>query len=270
MGASEHKYNRRETLRKMLGSGGLFAIGGMAWAGYVDEAKKVDLVLRPPGALDELDFQKACIKCGICVEVCPYDTLSLAESGSSIPIGTPYFKPRDIPCYMCTDIPCVVDCPTDALDESLVSIAKENGTVALDINKSKMGIAVLNTETCLAFWGIRCDACYRACPLIDEAITLDLTRNERTGKHAMLKPKINNEVCTGCGMCEHACITEETSIYVLPIAEVKGKVHDQYIKGWEEGDEARIDTTNVYKDTKTNEQSTLDYLNDTESLFEDE
>ncbi|RLA58301.1 MAG: ferredoxin-type protein NapG [Epsilonproteobacteria bacterium] len=267
---SGKKYSRRESIRKILGSGGLFAIGGIAWAGYVDGATHVDLVLRPPGALDEPDFQKACIKCGICVEVCPYDTLSLAKSGSNIPIGTPYFVPRDIPCYMCTDIPCTVDCPTDALDESLVSMAKKNGTTVLDINQSKMGIAVLNAETCLAFWGIRCDACYRACPLIDEAITLELSRNERTGKHAMLKPKINNEVCTGCGMCEHACITEETSIYILPVGEVKGKVNNQYIKGWEEGDEARIDTTKVYRDTQTNDQSTLDYLNDTESLLEDE
>jgi len=268
--APGNKYSRRESIRKILGSGGLFAIGGMAWAGYVDENKSTAMVLRPPGALDEPDFVRACIKCGICVEVCPYDTLELAKAGSEFPVGTPYFKPRDIPCYMCTDIPCTVDCPTDALDESLVSIAKENGTTVLDINKSKMGIAILNAETCLAFWGIRCDACYRACPLIDEAITLDLTRNERTGKHAMLKPKINNEVCTGCGMCEHACITEETSIYVLPVDQVKGKVNDQYIKGWEEGDEARMDTTKVYRDTKTNKQSTLDYLNDTESLLEDE
>jgi len=270
MSKSDKKYSRRETLQKLLGSGGLFAIGGMAWAGYVDENKGTAMVLRPPGALEESDFVRACIKCGICVETCPYDTLELAKAGSEYPVGTPYFKPRDIPCYMCTDIPCVIDCPTNALDEDLVSIAKENGESVLDINKSKMGIAVLNTETCLAFWGIRCDACYRACPLIDEAITLDISRNERTGRHAMLKPKINNEVCTGCGMCEHACITEETSIFVLPPNQVKGKVHDQYIKGWEEGDEARIDTTKVYRDTKTNEKSTLDYLNDTESLFEDE
>jgi ferredoxin-type protein NapG len=268
--ASKQKYSRRDSLRKLIGSGGLFAIGGLAWAGYIDESKQVDLVLRPPGALEESNFQKACIKCGICVEVCPYDTLSLGKPGTKVPIGTPYFTPRDIPCYMCTDIPCAVECPTDALDESLLTKAKENGSKTLDINKSKMGIAVLNTETCLAYWGIRCDACYRACPLIDEAITLDLTRNERTGKHAMLKPKINNELCTGCGMCEHACITEETSIYVLPVSEVKGQLTNQYIKGWDEEDEKRIDTTNVYIDTKTNDQSTLDYLNDTESLFKDE
>lgn len=268
--AEEKKYGRRETVRKLLSSSGLLALGGMGWAGYVDAATEAEFVLRPPGALKEGKFQTACIKCGICVEVCPYDTLKLGESGSNIPIGTPYFEPRTIPCYMCTDIPCVVDCPTNALNEDLLTIAKENGTIGLDINKSKMGIAVLNAETCLAFWGIRCDACYRACPLIDEAITLDLSRNERTGKHAFLKPKINNDVCTGCGMCEHACITEETSIYVQPIDKVKGRVNDQYIKGWDEGDEARIDTSNVYKDTKTNEQSTLDYLNDEESLFEDE
>ena len=50
-----------------------------------------------------------------------------------------------------------------------------------------MGIAVVDNQSCIAFWGIQCDACYRACPLMDEAITLEYGRNERTGKHAFLK-----------------------------------------------------------------------------------
>lgn len=261
---------RRESVKKMIGGGGMLAIGGLAWAGHVDRSKEAAFVLRPPGALAESDFQSACIKCGICVEACPYDTLDLAKSGSAMPIGTPYFTPRNIPCYMCTDVPCVAECPTNALDEKMILSLKENGEEKMDIEKSKMGIAILNTETCLAFWGIRCDACYRACPLIDDAIVLELSRNERTGEHAFLKPKVINAVCTGCGMCEHACVTEEASIYVLPVDQVKGKVNNQYIKGWDEADEARIDTSGYYRDQLKVEQSTLDYLNNSESLFEDE
>jgi len=269
--ATPEKNNRRQAIRKILSGGSFFAMGGMAWGGFMDESSKAPLALRPPGALPEKEFLKACTKCGICVESCPYDTLKLAKANEEAAIGTPYFKPREIPCYMCTDIPCVEDCPTDALSLDLVSIAKENGEneeKVLEINEAAMGTAVLNQETCLAFWGISCDACYRACPLIDEAITLDVSRNERTGKHAFMKPIIHNDICTGCGMCEHACITEETSIFILPKDQVKGKVTDKYIKGWESKDEARMDTTTTYQDNKVQDQSTLDYLND-DNLFDE-
>ncbi len=263
--------SRRNALQKIVQRVGFLAMGGITWGAFVDENKATDLILRPPGALpDEKDFQKACIKCGICVDLCPYDTLKLAEPGDNLPIGTPYFIPREIPCYMCTDIPCVPDCPTDALKEELVTQIDEiSKKEKLDIYKSQMGLAVIDMETCLAYWGIRCDACYRACPLIDEALTIEMERNERTGKHALLKPMVHSDYCTGCGMCEHACITEKASIFVLPREKAMGKVNSQYIKGWEEDDETRLDTTNVYKDN-AQEQSTLDYLNSTEPLFDEQ
>ena len=263
--------SRRNILRKLVEGGGFLGTGGLLWGGYVQEAKAATFVLRPPGALEEEQFQKACIKCGICVEACPYDTLKLATTDDEAPVGTPYFIPREIPCYMCTDIPCVPVCPTNALSESLVTSESDiTNKLELNINIAEMGLAVVDTENCLAFWGIRCDACYRACPLIDEAITLDIERNERTGKHAMIKPLVHNDICTGCGMCEHACITEKASITILPKDKVQGKVADHYLKGWDKSDETRIDTTKVYQDTKTNKQSTLDYLNDTESILNDE
>ncbi len=265
------KKNRREVLKKVAESFGFLSLGGLAWGGHIEEAKASELVLRPPGALKDDEFLKACIKCGLCVEACPYDTLKLANANDKIPIGTPYFKPREIPCYMCTDIPCVPICPTEALsDESVSSKSEITNQIALDINKSEMGLAILDTKNCLAFLGVRCDACYRACPLMGEAITLDLERNTRTNKHALIKPHIHADACTGCGMCEHACVTEKPAIIILPREKVQGKLHDEYILGWDRSDEARIDSTNVYKDTKTIKKSTLDYLNDTESILDDE
>ncbi len=262
------KNSRREMFKKVFQKAGLLGFGGIAWGAQVEEGKAATMVLRPPGALKEPDFVRACIKCGICVEDCPYDTLILAKPGDDLPVGTPYFVAREIPCYMCTDIPCVKNCPTDALNESLVSIVK-NDKAVYDINKAKMGVAVLDTKNCLAFWGIRCDACYRACPLIDEAITIAYERNERTGKHAMLKPEVNMDVCTGCGMCEHACITEKASITILPREVAMGRVKSDYIKGWDENDERRVDTTDYYKDKLKTDQSTLDYLNNTDALLDE-
>jgi ferredoxin len=44
---------------------------------------------RPPGAIAEHDFLDACVRCGLCVRACPYDTLHLAAPGGPVPAGTP-------------------------------------------------------------------------------------------------------------------------------------------------------------------------------------
>lgn len=164
--------DRRRFFLDMARAFGLATLGGLTWSAYVDEVSASKLTLRPPGALKEEDFLATCIKCGMCVEACPFDTLSLAKPGDNKPLGTPYFIPREIPCYMCPDIPCVPVCPTGALDiKSLKSEEKE-----LDINTAEMGLAVVDETNCIAFWGIQCDACYRACPILGEAITVEYTK----------------------------------------------------------------------------------------------
>ena len=81
---------RREFFLKSARSAGLLALGGLVWSAYVDEITASKLILRPPGALGEKDFLAACIKCGLCVEACPYDTLLLAKPGDNKPLGTPF------------------------------------------------------------------------------------------------------------------------------------------------------------------------------------
>lgn len=250
---------RRRFISLMAQSVGLSALGGLVWSGYLDEAVSAPLILRPPGARDENMFLKMCIKCGLCVEVCPYDTLKLAKPGDKKPLGTPYFIPREIPCYMCPDIPCVVVCPTDALDEnSIISI--KNGQKKLDINKSTMGTAMVDTTSCIAFWGIQCDACYRACPLLGNAIKLEFKRNDRTGKHAFLTPVVDGNICTGCGLCEHACVTKRPAIFVRPTKVARGDVGNHYIRGWDKQDEKRLRRQESIKN-KQNRKSAQDYLN---------
>ena len=259
---------RRKFLALMAQSGGFLALGGLVWTGYVDEAKSTPLILRPPGAVAEKDFMRLCIRCGQCVEACPYDTLSLAKPGSHKPVGTPFFIPREIPCYMCTDIPCVPVCPTGALDGKRVSKITE-GVKELDITKARMGLAVVDVESCIAFWGIQCDACYRACPVMDSAIKLEYRRNERTGKHAYLIPIVDSHSCTGCGLCERACVTEKAAIRILPLEIAQGAIGGHYIKGWEQGDEKRLESVkgDVTTQTKRSEKSAQDYLNSSEGLF---
>ncbi len=141
-----------------------------------------------------------------------------------VPTGTPYFTARTIPCEMCDDIPCVKACPTGALDKSLTKI-----------EKAKMGLAALvDREACLNLQGLRCDVCYRVCPAIDKAITLERTHNTRTQKHAVFEPVVHSDACTGCGKCEKSCVLQEAAIKVLPIALAKGEMGAHYKLGWEE------------------------------------
>lgn len=266
----EWNEGRRKFLLMGIQSLGVAALGGLVWSAQLDGAVRAPLVLRPPGALPEADYLARCIKCGMCVEACPFDTLRLASPGDDAPMGTPFFIPREAPCYMCPEIPCVPVCPTGALDAGLVSSLKE-GKETLDINKARMGLAVVDHESCIAYWGIQCDACYRACPALDAAIVLEYRRNERTGKHSYLLPVVQSDACTGCGLCERACVTEKAAIRVLPRKIAMGKVGPNYIKGWDKADEARLkeaDPTKVETRTERSGQAPVDYLNEGE-LFDE-
>jgi ferredoxin-type protein NapG len=266
------KTDRRKFFATTLQSVGLTALGGMLWSGYTHEVKASPLVLRPPGAIKESDFLTACIKCGLCAEACQNrdtnidketgvakaGTLKMAKGGDHRLIGTPFFIPTEVPCYMCEDIPCVPVCPSGALDQ--LSVSNDKGE--LDINKASMGLAVVHKESCIAFWGIQCDACYRACPLLGEAITIEMQRNDRTGKHTFMLPIVHDNVCTGCGLCEIACVTEKPAIFILPNEVSKGIAGDHYVKGWDKNDEKRIENAEAEETTtELSNQSSSDYLN---------
>ena len=102
--------------------------------------KSKELLLRPPGALDEDTFLASCIKCGQCLQVCPPQVIDLAGISQGLGIGTPFIVPQQGACILCKGLPCVLACPTGALDHQ-ISEGKE----------AAMGLAVLSKpETCLA------------------------------------------------------------------------------------------------------------------------
>ncbi|MCP3969434.1 MAG: ferredoxin-type protein NapG [Rhodobacteraceae bacterium] len=186
------------------------------------------MAIRPPGALPEDDFLAACTRCGICVRDCPYDILELARLGDDVATGTPYFTARTNPCEMCEDIPCIPNCPTGALDPQLTDIAR-----------SRMGLAVVvDQEACIAFQGLRCEVCFNICPVRGDAITIDYQANQRSGKHALFIPVVHSDACTGCGLCERACILQEAAIKVLPAHIAKGALGEHYRLGWQEREDA--------------------------------
>ncbi len=217
--------DRRRFLREAAGAaGGAGLLALAAGLTATQSQARAAQALRPPGALAEPDFLGACVRCGLCVRDCPYDTLRLGRLGEGVASGTPYFEARQVPCEMCEDISCVKACPTGALDRSLT-----------DIGRAKMGVAVLiDQENCLNFLGLRCDVCYRVCPVIDKAITLETRHNPRSDRHAMLIPTVHAQDCTGCGKCEKSCVLERAAIKVLPAQVARGELGAHYRKGWEE------------------------------------
>ncbi|MBF0184655.1 MAG: ferredoxin-type protein NapG [Magnetococcales bacterium] len=216
---------RRGFLQKSAGQAvGLGVIGLLLWMHARSSDAQAAVALRPPGALPESSFLGSCLRCGLCARACPYDTIKLADVGSAVAAGTPYFYAREIPCEMCQEIPCVKACPSGALDPGL-----------LDIAKARMGLAVLaDQENCLAFLGLRCEVCFQVCPVMQKAITLEMRPNTRSGTHALFLPVVHSAHCTGCGKCERACVLDQAAIRVFPRGMVKGELGHHYRLGWEE------------------------------------
>lgn len=208
---------RRAALVRLAQGMALIASAGMVWS-YVlrNQARATPFALRPPGALPEADFNALCIKCGLCVNACPYDSLHLATAWEPRPLGTPYYIPRQTPCYMCEDIPCMKACPTGALSPRLT-----------DIRDARMGLATIDIENCLSWNGMRCEICYLSCPVKGKAISVE-PRPGVQGIHASLVPVVHSSHCTGCGVCEKRCPTQEAAIKVVQADLVKGEMGAHY------------------------------------------
>ena len=271
MKKSKSDINRRQFLKNgAVAVAALGAVGvGVNYLKYFSE-KNNKTLLRPPGAVDENDFIYACIKCGLCVQICPIEAVKLAGISDGLSYGTPYIDTREQACdFSCDAMQCVETCPTAALDflpfkkageNALIEYQKENPVPGPDYNpfivqslsmkaNTKMGIAVLNTDTCLAvkgkghkgaprednFKGVYrspnpkrnerkaslvndhsfdrevCDLCVTECPIGDIAITLEESVGINGEKLWM--PKVL-EGCTGCGVCEMICPTTPSSIVI--------------------------------------------------------
>lgn len=180
-----------------------FALGapfGLIQRGRAD--RDATARLRPPGAGRENEFLAACIRCGQCVEACPWGTLELDGPAAGLGIGTPSLTPRRMPCYICEgydELKCVAACPTTAL----LPVPKP-----ADI---RMGTAVVDEKQCTAFLGAFCRACSLACP-IPGAIVFD----------ELQRPIVRPRACIGCGICEHVCPTRPAAITIRPASAGEG------------------------------------------------
>ncbi len=149
-------------------------------------------VVRPPGALPEIEFLATCERCRKCVDVCHLFCIIPSQPGMAAELGTPYLLPETAPCDFCHE--CVEVCPSGALQP-------------FDPENVKIGTAVIDTYHCILSQGEICDLCYQACPKQDAAIEIPPDGF----------PLIHAEACTGCGFCGEACPAPSRAITVFPV-----------------------------------------------------
>jgi len=92
---------------------------------------------------------------------------------------------------------CTEVCPSGALQ----LVHKDRDDIGAKVS---IGVALLDLNLCYSYNNWSCGACYRACPLAGEAMTIG--RWER--------PTIHEDACVGCGCCERACIRYPHAIHV--------------------------------------------------------
>ena len=225
------KVERREFIRySTLGVFGIALVGGTFGVSYV---KNDENRLRPPGALKEDKFLALCIKCGQCLQVCPYDSIRLADFKKGFGIGTPYIDARRRGCYLCGALPCVLACPSGALDHHLQKPQDVHMGIAVFINSKscfavngklvtkeyidKISIRMNKTtqtkdisKKLKKFEGKECTICADMCPLPNPLSAISMISNEDN-----YYPKILDG-CVGCGVCEELCPVEISAIVVKP------------------------------------------------------
>jgi ferredoxin-type protein NapG len=216
--------DRRDFIKKSIA---VALVGGTAGFGLLRlTGAQGGTYFRPPGAGLDDEFLARCIRCAKCVQACPYDSIKLASFTGGASAGTPFLEFRQVPCYMCENLPCIDACPTDALDHDLT-----------DVTRMCLGTAVItDREACLSLNGIRCEICYRACPMIDKAITIEKHPQKITKRHTIFEPVVHKEVCTGCGICENTCPLDETAITVVASQRGDKAKHYYYLREQQGGD----------------------------------
>lgn len=151
----------------------LFGLGGAA------KAFPRKPLLRPPGGQDEAGFIARCVRCDRCRSVCPTSVIGLAHlSDSILDARTPVMNFHLGYCNFCNK--CVEVCPTRALQP-------------FNIESVKIGLAIVQQDTCIAWQSSGCMLCVTACPY--QAIALD----------AQKRPVVDANKCNGCGICEKVC-----------------------------------------------------------------
>jgi ferredoxin-type protein NapG len=185
---------RRELL-KLLAEGAV-VLGALRVASLIP-ATAESKILRPPGAVNEAYFNLLCIRCGICLQVCPTKTIVLSGFENGVhAVNTPKINSLIGPCEFyrgqCEEVMrCGKYCPTGALS-------------AIDKMEVKLGEVDFNSRTCWAYEGKECLICAEMCPVPGA-----ITEKDR-------KPVFHLDKCVGCGTCVYVCPAVPKALALVP------------------------------------------------------
>jgi polyferredoxin len=161
-----------------------------------DESRKYPIT--PPGSENVGHFTAHCTACHLCVTACPSRVLYPAFLDYGV---AGIFQPKmsyisgycQYECVRCGQV-----CPTGAIMPLTVETKK----------LTQIGKASYFRDDCIVVTKKQdCAACSEHCP------TKAVYTVKYMGK--LFLPELNNELCIGCGACEHACpTTPRKAIYV--------------------------------------------------------
>jgi polyferredoxin len=171
-------------------------------------------LIRPPGAQDEEEFLRKCLRCGQCMKICPENAIqpAMAEAGLE-GVWTPVLVPTIGYCsYTCADEDkefnnlCGMVCPSGAIEK--LSLKEKH--------ERKIGTAYVDRSKCIPWTeGVNCGVCEEHCPVEGgKAIVHEPVLEHNGATFAedapLLLPKVLKERCIGCGICENKCPVEGT------------------------------------------------------------
>ena len=149
----------------------------------------LDNIIVPPGAKNVKRFMSRCIGCHMCVSNCPTKVLTPASSQSGI---DGVMQPRmdydasycNYSCNICSHI-----CPTSAIEPLTV---EEKKITSIGLAKFEESKCVVKTKS------VQCTICNEYCPT--KACSM-----VPYGNKGLEIPKMIDNLCIGCGACEHVC-----------------------------------------------------------------
>lgn len=173
-------------------------------------------LIRPPGAIEESEFLRKCVRCAECMKICPTNAIhpSLFEGGLEgfwTPILIMKIGYCEYNCYLCSQV-----CPTDAIRK--ISMEEKK--------KTKIGTAFVDKTRCLPYsFGVSCIVCEEVCPTSPKAIKMvEIETPTKDGVKKVRAPAVDPMECIGCGICEFKCpVADLPAIRVSSVGESRSE-----------------------------------------------
>jgi len=209
------EFGRRNAL--LAGGAGLVSVAVSRATPIFNPNKTNPNLIRPPGALPELEFLARCVKCGACMKVCTTNALqpTFLEAGLEglwSPIVVPKTGYCEFNCTLCGQV-----CPTGAIQPLTLTQKRE----------WRIGTAMFDLSRCLPHaHNTPCIVCEEVCPTPKKSIWFkEVVAHDRDGNELLVKqPRVDLKNCIGCGVCETKCpLVDAPGIRVTSIGETRSK-----------------------------------------------